>query len=97
MDSRGAEDEQHWPVAWWARSVRSAIRARLGQPDLIDDPPERLVRNNVPLALSTAWYQAEAYAARGDASRARVLREEGIELARASGFEDWSRVFERTE
>lgn len=92
---RGAEDEMHWPVAWYARAVRSAARARLGSPDTPSEPPPKLIEHNFPLALATAWYLSEAAAARGDEARAALLREEGAELARSTGFVDWTNVFAR--
>ncbi len=91
----GAEDERHWPVAWYARAVRSAARARLGTEDQPTTPPPKMLEHNLPLALATAWYLGEAAAARGDDSRAALYREEGKELARSAGFVDWSNVFNR--
>jgi tetratricopeptide (TPR) repeat protein len=92
---QGAEDEMHWPVAWYARAVRSAARAKLGATDSPRQPPPELIEHNVPLALATAWYLAEAAAARGDPEQAALLHEEGAELAKGAGFVDWTQVFAR--
>ena len=91
---RGAEEELHWPVAWWARAVRSAVRARLGRPDEPKQPPAALVRFNLPLALASAWYLGVAFELRGELRRSLTIREEGLELARSCGFEDWVSRFE---
>jgi hypothetical protein len=93
---RGAEEEQHHPVAWWARGLRSALRSRLGLGDSPQQPPDRLTRGNIPLALATAWYLAAAYEGQ-DAATAETLREEGLELARSTGFADWLTRFEQSD
>ena len=92
---RGAEEEMHWPVAWWARAVRSAVRARLGRPDEPEQPPEALVRWNLPLALASAWYLGAAFEIRGQIRRSVAIREEGLDLARSCGFADWVAQFDR--
>ncbi len=91
----GAEEEMHWPVAWWARAVRSAVRAQLGKPDEPRQPPEQLVRFNLPLALASTWYLGAAFEIRGQIRRSLAIREEGLELARSCGFQDWVSQFER--
>ncbi len=91
----GAEDESHWPVAWYARAVRSAARARLGMDDELREPPDKMLSHNVPLALATAWYLGEAATHRGDAEKGQMFFEEGAELARSTGFADWAQIFNR--
>jgi len=92
----GATEEMHHPVAWYARSIRSAALGRLGRPDDPQPPPDELVQHNLPLALAATWYLSEAHKARGEPEPARLLREEGIDLAGSAGFADWVDVFERT-
>ena len=92
----GALDEMHHPVAWYARAIRSAAMGRLGRPDAPEQPPEALVVRNLPLALASTWYLSEAFAARGEPDHARLLREEGADLAASAGFADWVGVFART-
>jgi serine/threonine protein kinase/tetratricopeptide (TPR) repeat protein len=86
---KGAEDEQHLPVAWYARAVLAAAEARSGgRPELLA-PPKALLADNLHLALATLTWHAEALSAMGELEEARSLRERGAALARQRGFADW--------
>jgi len=86
---RGAEQEQHLPVAWYARAVLTAARARLGETPELLAPPKALLADNLHLALATMAWHAEAAAAMGRSEDAEALRTSGAALARQRGFADW--------
>ncbi|MCO4773102.1 MAG: hypothetical protein KDA24_23915, partial [Deltaproteobacteria bacterium] len=86
---KGADDEQHLPVAWYARSVLTAARARLGERPELLAPPKALLADNLHLALATLSWHAEASAAMGALDAAKTMRERGAALARSRGFADW--------
>lgn len=88
-----AENEKHWPVHWWARAARSATAAQLGQVDDPTLPPEDLLSSNVPLALATLWYRAEAHDARNEHEEARATYSEGLAISRDTGFIEWTNRF----
>lgn len=85
----GAEEEQHLPVAWYARAVLAAAQARLGETPELMAPPKALLADNLHLALATLAWHAEAAKAMGRTEEAKVLREKGAALARQRGFADW--------
>jgi len=86
---RGAQDEQHLPVAWYARAVMAAAEARGGGAPQLVAPPKALLADNLHLALATLAWHAEASAAMGRHEEARTMRERGAALARQRGFADW--------
>jgi serine/threonine-protein kinase len=95
MVLQGAEEEQHWPVLWWGRAVLAATQARLRLAGEMREPPERMARGHVPLALTTLWYRGEALLARAEEPAARRAWEEGRQVAKETGFVDWEGVFAR--
>ncbi len=92
----GASEVGHWPVYWWASSVKAAVEARLGRAVEPELPPDNLLRQNAPLALASTWYVARAYEFSQRTAEAQALFEEGAEMARSLGFVDWVNVFART-
>ena len=94
----GAERDCHLPVLWWARAARCAAAAlasdRTGEADLPLAPPEAIVSEHVPLALTTLWYHARAHAAAGRAATSKVTAREGRALAEEHGFAQWMRRFD---
>ena len=90
-----ADEDGHQPIAWRARCVLTSVEARLGREVAPLLPPDQLLRYHVPLSLATSWYLGEAFSSLGRSEAADALREEGAELARSLGFQDWVAVFAR--
>ena len=92
-----AEDEMHWPVAWRGRVMIDHCAVQLGDPVEISEVPGDVLLHNVPLALAVAWYRGGALRVVGRDTEARIVLEEGRDLARDKGFKDWVQRFDELQ